>query len=153
MKLSSRLLALCVLLLLALVGCRSSPEKVSLKVVSGNEPTIEGLPAEAYVEYFGRVDENTFFLIYLPDADDYQYENFRLVLGTADNLQPVKIIETHRLRDGGTTTVETEKGRFFFPSPAYDPRSPWEQKGPRPKVSPTFEGKPLLQLYPKRGRV
>lgn len=97
---------------------------------------VNGLPAEMEVEYSGQIDAKTFFVIYRP-KEDWNYADFRVLIGRSHDLREVKMLSTERMRDGGTTFVETQTGNFYFP--AFQ-----RNKG-------TFNDRPLRNVYqPKR---
>ena len=139
-----RLLAPILCAVLFMAACAEAQNKVQIVLEKG-EPQVRGLAKGDELQYFGKVNAKKYFVIYQPkSAEPY---DFVVLIGPIGNLKPVKLIEADRMRDGGTTTVETAAGTFFFPSPTYDPRMPWEQDKPRPKVSPTFKGRPLYARY------
>lgn len=89
-------------------------------------------PKGYVVEYMGTIDEKNIFIIWRPIK--LGYKKFVVKLGSVDNLKGVKIIEeVLRCRDGGTTFITTERGKFYFPSPLKKEHS-------------TFNGK-VIKLY------
>ncbi len=88
------------------------------KVNIVNRPCVTGLPETIYVEYFGKLQEGQEFIIFRP-KDNWDYDSFVCLVRPHGflNFQQVKITKVVRYRDGGTTTVETELGKFYFPSP------------------------------------
>lgn len=93
--------------------------------------------------YYGVTSDDTKFQICLPKEKTSFRDSIVLLNGKRTNT-----LNGARLRDGGTTTIYTEAGNFFFPDPDYDPRMPWEN-GPKPEVKASFNDKPLLEWHKK----
>lgn len=87
------------------------------------EPSVEGLPGGHKIEYFGRINRTTFFVIHRPE-NNWSYDDFQVKIGPADNLKDITIKSVIRLRDGGTTIIETVNGQFFFPAPHKSKKRP-----------------------------
>jgi hypothetical protein len=87
------------------------------------------------VEYFGKVQSGAEFVIFRPEKD-WDYHCWQCVMRAPGmpSFTPVEIKKCSRLRDGGTTKVDIEAGRFFFPTPF------------KPELNPTFNDAPLT-LY------
>ena len=121
----------------------------SLKVQSIH--AIIGLPPGLTVEYFGRLPivapvprgtSGPRFLIVRPELN-WDYEDFVLfVEHSQTGFSQIKIKHVYRARDGGTTTIDSEMGEFFFPQTL-------TQGGADGKVDPTFNGQKLLLYKPE----
>ena len=74
------------------------------------------------VEYFGKIDENTFFVVYRPEQDGY-YDTFRVSIGPPDDIKEMKVRNVLRYRSG-TLVINTVVGTFSFSFPYHkDKRS------------------------------
>lgn len=98
------------------------------------------LLAETYpIEYVGEIGEvnnlegksDNFFVIH-HDPKSRHTPQLGVKMGTPRDLHNVHVSHVKKLRDGGTTTIETTRGCFRFPSPyCEDPQ-------------PTFNNKPIF---------
>ena len=79
--------------------------------------------------YDGKTAEGLSFQICLP-TDRVSYRDSVVIL----NGKRTNTLEASRLRDGGTTSVQTAAGTFFFPAPSLE----------EPTPQATFENEPLL---------
>lgn len=122
----------------------------SLKVQSIN--AIIGLPPGLTVEYFGRLPmvdpvprggSGPRFLIVRPELN-WDYDDFALfVEHPQTGFAQIKLKYVSRARDGGTTTIGSEIGEFFFPQTAFPGGS---VDG---RADPTFNGQKLLLYKPE----
>ena len=71
------------------------------------------LPEGYIVSKKGKMDDGRFFLI----INKGDYSTSRVFIGKGKSIQEVEVTETTMARDGGTTTIDTELGKFIFPSP------------------------------------
>jgi hypothetical protein len=78
------------------------------------KPGIEGIDPSQELEYFGKLDDLTFFVVIRP-KEDWNYSDFKLKIGKQDDLKEIKVNNVERYRDGGTTVMHTAVGRFYFP--------------------------------------
>lgn len=114
---------------------------MSVLVVDGasirieQRPVVVGLPRSMFVEYFGVVESGAEFVIARP-ATDWDYNNWLCAMRAPGmpGFVSVEVSKVVRYRDGGTTEVYIEAGRFHFPTPF------------GPKAIPTFNDAPLT-LY------
>ena len=78
-----------------------------------SKPVVTGLPAGMYVEYFGQMpDQQRTFIIIRP-RDNWEYSDFVCIIDGRN----IPISRVTRYRDGGTTDIETDAGKFHFPTP------------------------------------
>lgn len=122
----------------AMTTTNTIDESADARVARGmsieNRPIVTGLPGGTYVEYFGMVKGGANFVIYRP-RDGWDYGDFRCAMRAPGmpTFIPIPIIKpVLRYRDGGTTIVEIESGKFVFPTPF------------EPEKKPTFNDEPLL---------
>lgn len=99
------------------------------------KPTVLGLPTGMTVEYFGKV-HGVNFVIFRPTVD-WEYNQFRCLIGQNGRMSELPIKKVSRYRDGGTTDVELVNGNIFhFPTPF------------KPELKPTINGsEELIQVY------
>lgn len=97
-------------------------------------PTVVGLPAHMYVEYFGKLQDGREFIIYRPRAQ-WEYKDFRCLIERGSVFVLHEIIKTTRYRDGGTTDIEIAEGTFHFPTPF------------KPEETNTFNGQALMRYW------
>lgn len=79
----------------------------------------EQLPNPDKVEYL--LKDGSQYLVVTSPTYTSEY-NFKMYAGKAGKWSPIKVNWADRYRDGGTTIVETEKGRLFMPHDASDGR-------------------------------
>ena len=84
-----------------------------MKIVQ--KPGVDGLPKGHRVEYFGKIDETTFFVIHCP-KENWDDDSFQAKVGSADHMHEVKVKKVTRYRHSGATNIKTDKGNFYFPS-------------------------------------
>jgi hypothetical protein len=83
------------------------PEGEVLEVldeVALDDLTLENFPPDVYVEYLGNLEDGRRVLVTRPE-EDWDYEDFRVFLGTKDAMVEHAVESVVRQRDGGTTTI------------------------------------------------
>jgi hypothetical protein len=77
------------------------------------------LPDGVYVEYWAHLPDGRTLVVLRPDHD-WGYDDFRLFLGTDDQMRERPVLSVQRARDGGTTTIvftlDGARATAFFPS-------------------------------------
>lgn len=68
--------------------------------------TLQNLPPEVTIEYFGSYDAGQERVLVVRPSDDWSYEDFRLFVGTAEVMVEAEVRNVARQRDGGSTTIE-----------------------------------------------
>lgn len=89
----------------------------------------EALSNLAEVEYAGKINETTYFVIYRPERDN-DWNTFRVLIGPRTALQTVDVTGGMRYKCG-TTVINTAQGTFFIP--------PVQRKDKQP----LFNGQPI----------
>ncbi len=109
---------------------KTKEEKMGITI---SEPVVTGLPDDALVEHFGKLDETIFFVVYRPykrNPTDY-----KVLIGGAKDLKEVKgVVVSGVHANSGDTYYETQKGIFFFPFFLSHRKA-------------TFDGSPIPYLY------
>lgn len=77
------------------------------------KPAVDGLPENRVVAFFGKIDKQTCFIIHRPQKN-WDYSSFRVCIGPANNLQETEMTDIVKYL-GGSITIDTVAGRFFFP--------------------------------------
>ncbi len=76
----------------------------------------DGMPEGYEVKILGRIDPNTYFVIYGPQQF-VGYTVWKVAIGPKDAMEAYDVYGVTVFRDGGSTIIRTAKGGFFFPSP------------------------------------
>lgn len=117
----------------------------SLSIKTDQDPIkIRKLPKDADVNYFGKLNDGRFFVIYRHE-DTYSYADFKVYIGTAERLEPVPLVHMNRDRCGGTTTVRIPEGTFFFPVLLGNCQSP--------DAKNSFQNEPIAMMFSNPNRL
>jgi hypothetical protein len=84
--------------------------------------TQEGDPGGGMtLEYVAKLEDERLLVVIRP-SEDWDYDDFRLFLGSQERLEERSVYEVTRHKDGGTTTVEFDfdgtRTEAFFPAPS-----------------------------------
>jgi hypothetical protein len=86
---------------------------MDIKITTGIK--ITGLDPNEKVSHKGKLQGGELFVITEPNGD---YSKSRVFFKKArKKIEEVKVISVQKYRDGGTTEIETERGKFYFPTP------------------------------------
>ncbi len=136
----------CLAIAIATIVCvmlNQRKEPTGLQVDMTKEPIkIVGLPNGADIQKFGivRMDgQDQYLLIYRPE-DVMTYDEFKVFIGAADGLKPVRLLSGSRDRCGGEAFV-TEAGTYLV-----------EISPCNGKRSVTFKGVPFLKEFREPNR-
>ncbi|MBT3582863.1 hypothetical protein HN510_03530, partial [Candidatus Woesearchaeota archaeon] len=80
-----------------------------------------GVPLTDQIEYVARtLSKEQYYVVHHP-KEHWSYGDFRLHIGSKNNLIEAKIQQFRRLRDGGTTYISYDfrnlQGFLYFPTP------------------------------------
>ncbi len=78
---------------------------------------ITGLPTSRVPEYLALSADASLVLYVTASEFRYSYESFRLFVGDGEKMREINIQRTTRDSDGGTTTILTDEGVFYTPTP------------------------------------
>jgi len=90
--------------------------------IRGNSLKVTGIPHKDVVEYVA-IDAETkskFYVVHRP-KENWNYPDFRLHVGSENELRETKVEKVERYRDGGTTVIDYVlagiPGALRFPTP------------------------------------
>jgi hypothetical protein len=101
------------------------------------------LPNVRQPEYLFQMPDGQYIYV-SADKYRYSYESFRLFIGKMREMKPIPITDVQRMRDGGTTYVETNLGILYSPTPfRVNEPATWELLATKQKIE-------LTKLDPKK---